>query len=103
MHACIAGAISRSEAGVVATDMDKCIGCWTCVMVCPYGVIGRHMEQRKAYRCDRCPELDQPACVSACPTRALVFQSAENFSGKKRRETSRELISAQEADRESSR
>lgn len=103
MHACIAGAISRNEAGVVATDTDKCIGCWTCVMVCPYGVIGRHMEQCKAYRCDRCPDLEQPACVSACPTHALVFQSAEAFSGQKRQDASRELISTQEADRESNR
>jgi Fe-S-cluster-containing hydrogenase component 2 len=44
MHACISGAIHRDADGVVRTDTDKCIGCWTCVMVCPYGVIGRHLE-----------------------------------------------------------
>ena len=48
-----------------ATDRDKCIGCWTCVMVCPYGVIGRHLEEHKAYRCDRCPDREMPACVSS--------------------------------------
>ena len=30
MYACISGAISRDENGVVITDTDKCIGCWTC-------------------------------------------------------------------------
>jgi carbon-monoxide dehydrogenase iron sulfur subunit len=61
------------------------------------------MEQRKAYRCDRCPDLDQPACVSACPTHALVFQTVKDYSGQKRKEASRELINAQEANRDPNR
>jgi anaerobic carbon-monoxide dehydrogenase iron sulfur subunit len=95
MHACIAGAISRTSAGVVVTDRDKCIGCWTCVMVCPYGVIGRHLEENKAYRCDRCPDRDIPACVNACPTRALIYQSAKDYSQNLRRTASRELLAGQ--------
>jgi carbon-monoxide dehydrogenase iron sulfur subunit len=95
MHACIAGAISRSQAGVVTTDQDKCIGCWTCVMVCPYGVIGRHLEENKAYRCDRCPDRDVPACVNACPTHALVFESVSEYSRSMRRKASLELLSGQ--------
>jgi anaerobic carbon-monoxide dehydrogenase iron sulfur subunit len=80
MHACISGAIRRTADGVVLTDEDRCIGCWTCVMVCPYGVIGRHLESRKAYRCDRCQDRETPACVSACPTHALEFRTAGEFS-----------------------
>lgn len=95
MHACIAGAISRSDAGVVGTDKDRCIGCWTCVMVCPYGVIGRHMQERKIYRCDRCPDRESPACVNACPTRALVYQSVADYSSNVRRSVSRELLAEQ--------
>jgi carbon-monoxide dehydrogenase iron sulfur subunit len=79
LHACIAGAISRVQ-DVVITNPDKCIGCWTCVMVCPYGVIGRHLEEHKAYRCDRCPDRTVPACVTACPTKALVYGSVEEYS-----------------------
>jgi len=92
MHACIAGAISRSPAGVVETDADKCIGCWTCVMVCPYGVIGRHLEEHKAYRCDRCPDRETPACVNACPTRALIYQSATGYSRSQRQTASRAML-----------
>ncbi|MGD9365205.1 MAG: 4Fe-4S dicluster domain-containing protein [Desulfobacteraceae bacterium] len=95
MHACIAGAISRTGDGVVATDTDRCIGCWTCVMVCPYGVIGRHLQEQKAYRCDRCPDRETPACVNACPTRALVYQSASRYSGQVRKHASRELLSGE--------
>lgn len=95
MHACIAGAISQGAEATVTTDADKCIGCWTCVMVCPYGVIGRHLEARKAYRCDRCAELDTPACVSACPSQALVYQSARDYARNVRQKASHELLSEQ--------
>jgi len=77
------------------TDTDRCIGCWTCVMVCPYGVIGRHLQEQKAYRCDRCPDRDLPACVGACPTKALVYQSVTNFSRNVRKSASRSMISEQ--------
>jgi len=94
MYACISGAISRNENGVVVTDPDRCIGCWTCVMVCPYGVIGRHVEAGKAYRCDRCPDRDVPACVSACPTGALVFDTVADYSKSVRKQASGELSKA---------
>jgi carbon-monoxide dehydrogenase iron sulfur subunit len=95
MHACISGAIHRDEDGVVRTDADKCIGCWTCVMVCPYGVIGRHLEEHKAYRCDRCPDQEIPACVSACPTGALVYQTVPDYSRVVRQHASREILQAE--------
>jgi len=88
MHVCIAGAIWRTEDGVVMTRSDKCIGCWTCVMVCPYGVIGRHMEEHRPYRCDRCADRAMPACVEACPTKALVYSSVKDFSRETRRTAS---------------
>jgi carbon-monoxide dehydrogenase iron sulfur subunit len=91
MHACISGAISMDDEGVVMTDSDRCIGCWTCVMVCPYGVIGRHAEEKKAYRCDRCPDLEVPACVSTCPTRALLYETVEEFSGEQRKAAAEEM------------
>ena len=91
MHACICGAISRNKEGVVLTDSDKCIGCWTCVMVCPYGVIGRHLETHKSYRCDRCPDRDIPACVDACPTHALIYHTVEGFSQGVRKDAARQM------------
>ena len=89
---------TRTDDGLVITAADKCIGCWTCVMVCPYGVIGRDAEWGKAYRCDRCQNpQDQahlaPACVSACPTGALVYETVESFSKNQRKFVSEELAS----------
>lgn len=96
MHACISGAIRRTAEGVVLTDTDKCIGCWTCVMVCPYGVIGRHLETHRSYRCDRCPGRETPACVSSCPTDALIYKTVGSFSDDVRKHVAEEMIAAKE-------
>lgn len=94
MQACISGAITRNGQGVVITDEDKCIGCWTCVMVCPYGVIGRQLENHKAYRCDRCPDREIPACVAACPTDALLYETVPDYSAAVRKQVSKEIADA---------
>ncbi len=97
VNACISGAITRTDLNTVVTDNDKCIGCWTCVMVCPYGVIGRDKTRAKAYRCDRCPDLETPACVASCPTEALVYATVESFSRDKRRIASKEIVAGEGA------
>lgn len=84
---CPTGAISRDElTRKVTHNPDICIGCWACSMVCNYGVIGKEKEARVAIKCDLCPDREVPACVEACPTKALVFAEVEEFSGIKRAE-----------------
>ncbi|MEA2046453.1 MAG: 4Fe-4S dicluster domain-containing protein [Euryarchaeota archaeon] len=79
---CPTGALTQDEISRVVThNPDICVGCWTCAMVCNYGMIGKHKEKRVAIKCDRCPDRDVPACVVACPTRALTFTEVEDFSG----------------------
>jgi carbon-monoxide dehydrogenase iron sulfur subunit len=85
LNACIAGALYRDEAtGAVLSNLDRCIGCWTCVMVCPYGVVTRQLETQRALKCDLCPNRDVPACVAACPTSALVYAEADDVSRQRR-------------------
>ncbi len=55
-------------------------------MICPYGVVGRQAEVRKAVKCDRCKDLDEPACVRACPTGALIFATQSEFMEMMRKE-----------------
>lgn len=95
LNACISGAIRRQDDGVIITDAEKCIGCWTCVMVCPYGVIGRQPETQKAYRCDRCPDLETPACVAACPVKALVYRSVKEFSAETRQAAAGQMLAGE--------
>ena len=44
-----------------------------------------------AVKCDRCTDRDEPACVAACPTRALVFAEEEAFAGAVRAGAAAEL------------
>lgn len=75
IEACITGAMHRDERGAVVVDQDRCIGCWMCIMACPYGVVERDMDGRKvASKCDLCADRDTPACVEWCPNRALVYE-----------------------------
>jgi carbon-monoxide dehydrogenase iron sulfur subunit len=72
---CIAGAMTKDEeSGVVGHNEEKCVGCWSCIMACPYGVIRMNPARQKAVKCDLCSGRTMPACVQACPNRALVFE-----------------------------
>lgn len=63
--------------GTVQHDDEKCIGCEYCVKACPYGVPQLIEDIQKTHKCDACFQLraagEQPACVAACPMRALEF------------------------------
>jgi Fe-S-cluster-containing dehydrogenase component len=74
---CPAEAINRTATGMVVVDADKCIGCGTCVVVCPFGVPRISQRVHKVVKCDGCEELvaagEVPVCVAACPKGALEF------------------------------
>jgi carbon-monoxide dehydrogenase iron sulfur subunit len=76
LDACITGAMHRDEeTGTVLCDEDRCVGCWMCVMACPFGAIQRNLKGTKAAsKCDLCYGEEIPACVAYCPNEALTFE-----------------------------
>lgn len=74
--ACITGAMQRDErTGAVLCDEDRCVGCWSCIMVCPFGAVLRNTVGRKAAsKCDLCYGEQMPVCVAHCPNEALVYE-----------------------------
>ena len=71
--ACLTGAMHLDqETGRVIHDAEKCIGCWTCVMVCPFGALT--INEDTPLKCDLCPKLEVPACVTNCPNEALTME-----------------------------
>ena len=75
VRSCISGALSKSEDGMVSIDKNKCIGCLTCVLVCPYGAISQD-ETGAVQKCELCLKnsCGSPACVAGCPNNAIVYE-----------------------------
>ncbi len=77
VEACIAGAMTKKD-GEVICNVEKCIGCWMCVMVCPFDAV--RPGEIYTIKCDMCPDReDSYACVEACPTGALFVATPEEF------------------------
>ena len=100
--ACPTGALNRKDDDEpVVFDAEKCIGCTMCVEACPVGVLTVNVEGKGVLKCDLCIErLEQglePACVAACPTAALVFETPEKAPQRKRKKAAAKLAAGVEA------
>lgn len=82
-NACPNSAIITGSHGVQVLA-SRCIGCKTCMLVCPFGamtIIERSAEitraadnapRAQAHKCDLCHSRESgPACIEVCPTNAL--------------------------------
>ncbi|MCC7082219.1 MAG: 4Fe-4S dicluster domain-containing protein [Burkholderiales bacterium] len=98
VEACPTGASFKWEDGVVDIDHDKCVGCKSCMMACPYDNRYFNDQPQQYYpqgltdyervrmtrhttgvvmKCNFCrerrAESKLPACVANCPTVARIF------------------------------
>jgi len=82
VQACMSGSMFKDDKGETVHDLEKCVGCGMCMMVCPFGAISK--QKQIALKCDLCPERDDGdyACVKACPTKALFVGTIEEFEKK---------------------
>jgi carbon-monoxide dehydrogenase iron sulfur subunit len=85
LDACPSAALHRDAEGLVLVHDERCIGCWMCVMVCPFGAPQPFGTSKKMIKCDRCTGMDAPFCVDACPTRALMLMDAETVAAERRK------------------
>ena len=72
---CISGALHK-ENGVVVINKEKCVGCFTCVLLCPYGAVMPSPDGTAAQKCELCVNnsFGEPSCVKGCPNRAIVYE-----------------------------
>ncbi|MDA8291865.1 MAG: polysulfide reductase NrfD [Actinomycetota bacterium] len=74
--ACPTGAMLTRPDGIVDFDKSICIGCKACMAACPYDAIFINPEDHSAEKCNFCAhrlEIGlEPACVTVCPTEAIL-------------------------------
>ena len=74
VKSCISGALSKKD-GTVCIDRNKCVGCLTCILVCPYGAMSQDANGA-VQKCELCMgnTCGEPACVKSCPNKAIVYE-----------------------------
>jgi formate dehydrogenase iron-sulfur subunit len=86
VSACPAAAMYSSGQGPVVYRAARCLGCRYCGVGCPFSIPRFNWDDglaptiNKCWMCyDRFVAGEQPACVEACPTGALHFDSREKL------------------------
>ncbi|KKL89104.1 hypothetical protein LCGC14_1918050 [marine sediment metagenome] len=80
VRACPTSATYKDEeTGIVRMRPERCIGCKTCMLACPYNA--RYLRGRIVDKCDFCYEarlskgMELTACAEACPADVRIFGS----------------------------
>ena len=63
---------------------DRCVGCKVCTIACPFGTVNYNQDTGKVIKCDLCG--GDPACATACPTKAISFIAADSTGYERMRE-----------------
>ncbi|MGC3954761.1 MAG: dimethylsulfoxide reductase subunit B [Propionicimonas sp.] len=83
VQVCPTTAMTQRDDGTIFVDDSKCVGCRYCEWACPYSAPQFNAETGHMTKCDLCYDYrttgQDPACVSACPSRALGWGPIEEL------------------------
>ena len=85
----------RKEDGIVIVKQNFCIGCRMCFVACPFGIpeFGVDGKMQKCNFClDRLERGLNPACVNACPAKALHAGRMDELSALASRKSAYRLV-----------
>ena len=93
MNACPVKAIYRDkELDSVTVDYDTCIGCRTCVAVCPFGAMSYNSIDHQVFKCDFCG--GDPQCVRFCDVKAIDYVDVQEVAIERKRNAAARLRKA---------
>ena len=93
LSVCPVKAISQEEeTGRVTVDYNACIGCRSCVSVCPFGAMSFNAIDRRVLKCDLCE--GDPQCVRFCEVKAVDFIEVDDVSIIKKRKAAQRVSAA---------
>jgi Fe-S-cluster-containing dehydrogenase component/formate-dependent nitrite reductase membrane component NrfD len=102
--ACPTEAMYKRPDGIVDFDKSICIGCKACMAACPYDAIFINPDDHSAEKCNFCAHrLDiglEPACVSVCPTEAILVGDLHDPTSKVARMVQREAVTVRRPEKE---
>ncbi|HEX9354544.1 MAG TPA: 4Fe-4S dicluster domain-containing protein [Streptosporangiaceae bacterium] len=102
--ACPTQAMYRRPDGIVDFDKTICIGCKACIAACPYDAIFINPEDQSAEKCNMCAHrLDiglEPACVTVCPTEAILVGDLNDPASPVARIIEREAVQVRRPEKE---
>ncbi len=102
--ACPTEAMYRREDGIVDFDKSVCIGCKACMAACPYDAIFINPEDHSAEKCNMCAHrIDlglEPACVTVCPTEAILVGDLNDPAAPVTRAIEREAVQVRRPEKE---
>lgn len=79
--ACPNEAMQKQPDGTVLRSQFKCVGCRSCSVACPFGVIQPDLSKNVVPKCDLCidrlAEGEIPRCVATCTSGALSFEDVD--------------------------
>lgn len=96
--ACMSGCRQRNGKGWVITDYSRCVGCWMCIMNCPFGAIEREKGANIALKCEGCREEEIPPCVAACERGILSHRDIQDLSRISRKKTAVRFLTGENGD-----
>jgi len=83
--ACPVGALTKTAAGPVSYDFDKCIGCRYCMVACPFNIPKYEWDSTSpaVQKCTFCSERISdgmiPACIKTCPTGTMYYDEYDKI------------------------
>jgi Fe-S-cluster-containing dehydrogenase component/formate-dependent nitrite reductase membrane component NrfD len=102
--ACPTSAMHIRSDGIVDFDKSICIGCKACIAACPYDAIFINPEDHSAEKCNFCAHrIDvglEPACVTVCPTQAIMVGDLNDPASRVAKMVGREPVTVRRPEKE---